>query len=138
MPIFRGHALSVIRIFMIHFFLLALTQCLMSSWQNHNSYSTLLVEHNSSNHVYIDAKLSCLYISTLALHKAHVLTYVAQHLLAWLVEGECYLVSRERWDITCELWKRQNIINKPLNIIKPWYFGMKNNNYRVIERHWSL
>lgn len=84
LPIFTCHMLSaIIGKFSVYIFLLPLTQCLMSLGQNHSSYSTLLVEHNSfSNPYYIGVGLSCLHISTFALHKVRVLTYIVQHLLA--------------------------------------------------------
>ena len=69
-PIFTGHVLGTIGQFNTYFFLLPLTQHLMSSGQNQNSYSTLLEKRNSfPNPLYVGADVSCFPIPTLTLHK---------------------------------------------------------------------
>ena len=83
--IFTCHMLGTTGQSSTYFFLFPLTQRLMSSGQNQNSYSTLLVERNSFfNHVYVGAGVPCLPVPTLALHKIPVLACIAQHLLAEL------------------------------------------------------
>jgi hypothetical protein len=68
-----------------YFFLLPLTQRLMSSGQNQNSYSTLLGKRNSFlSPLYVGACVSCFPVPTLALHIVHVMVCSAQHRLAEL------------------------------------------------------
>ena len=68
-----------------YFFLVPFTQRLMSSRQNQNLYSTLLVEQNSFlNPLYVDTCVSCLLLPTLALHIVRTMAYNAQHRLAEL------------------------------------------------------
>ena len=60
-------------------------QRLMSSRQNQNSYSTLLVELNSFlNPMYVEAWVPFLLVPTLVLYKAPTLAYIVQYLLAKL------------------------------------------------------
>ena len=57
----------------------------MSSKQNQNSNSILLVDRKSSFiPLYVGVGVPCLPISTLALHKVHILLCIAQHLLVEL------------------------------------------------------
>ena len=68
-PIFTGHVLGTIGQSNTYFFLLPLTQRLMSSGQNQNSYSTLLGERNSFlSPLYVGAGVPCFPVPTLALH----------------------------------------------------------------------
>ena len=60
-PIFTCNVLGTIGQSNTYFFLLSLTQCLMSSGQNQNSYSTLLVErYYFFNPLYVGAGVPCL------------------------------------------------------------------------------
>ena len=57
----------------------------MSLGQNQNSYYTLLVEwYSFFNPLYVGARVPCLQVPTLALHKILVLACIAQHILAEL------------------------------------------------------
>jgi hypothetical protein len=65
--------------------LFPLIQRLMSSGQNQNLYSTLLVERYSFfNPLYVGAGVPCLPVPILELHKVYVLACITQHLLAEL------------------------------------------------------
>ena len=84
-PIFTSHMLGTTGQSSTYF-LLPVTQRLMSSWQNQNSYSTLWVEpYSFFNPFYVQIGVPCLPIPTLALHKVLVLACIAQHLLVKLV-----------------------------------------------------
>jgi hypothetical protein len=60
----------------------------MSSGQNQNLYSTLLVErYFFFNLLYVGVGVPCLPIPPLTLHKVHVLACIAQHILAELANN---------------------------------------------------
>ena len=81
-----------------YFFLLPLTQRLMSPWQNQNSYSTLLGERNSFiGPLYLGVGVPCFPVPTLALHIVFVMACSAQHRLAELGDNlaMCHLETRQ-------------------------------------------
>ena len=84
-PIFTCHVLDTIGQSNTYFFLLPLTQRLISSWQNQHSYFTLLGERNSfMSPLHVRAGVSCLLVSTLTLHMIPVIPCNAQHCLVEL------------------------------------------------------
>ena len=89
--IFTGYVLGTINQFESYVFLLSLTQRLMSSMQNQNSWFTLW--WNGS--LCIGARVPCLIIPTLALHKIPILACTTQYLFV-RVEWQVYNVPG--WD----------------------------------------
>ena len=83
-PIFTGHVLGTTCQSNTYFFSLPFTQLFMSSGQNQNLYSTLLMEQYFFNLSYVGTGVPCLLVPTFVLHKVSVLRCMAQHLLVEL------------------------------------------------------
>ena len=105
--IFSGHMLGTIGQSNTYFFLLPLTQRLMSLWKNQNLYSTLLGERKFFlSPLYVGAGMSYLPVPTLALHIVHVMACSVQHCLANLGGNLaiCHLEARQSVSNTDVIW----------------------------------
>ena len=71
-PIFTNQVIGTICQSNTYFFLLPLTQCLISSWQNKKWYSTLLMEYNSfMSALYVGASVPCFVNPDLGIAQSH-------------------------------------------------------------------
>jgi hypothetical protein len=120
--IFTGQVLGTVDQSNTYFFLLPLAQRLMSSGQNQNSYSTLLVDRNCFlSPLYVGAGVSYLLLPTLALHIVLVMAYNAQHCLAELGGNLQIAYYNMQWSILYSV--DYHIHGKPLSssLLNIWH-----------------
>ena len=103
-----------------YFFLMPFTQRLVSSGQNQNSYSTLLVERKSFLSLsYLGAGVSYLLLPTLALHIVPVMACNAQHHLPELGQHFTILTIIHITSHCCLIFHTFNMVKHNCEPLKP-------------------